>query len=96
MPTVTTTPSTTTWTEQRIEALVIELLAELLDEDPDELRQQLLDKGDGMPVDSLDLFDILVEFRQRTGLRIPKRKLRRQTMRSVKAFSAFAAREARP
>jgi acyl carrier protein len=47
-----------------------------------------------MPVDSLDLFDVLAEFRQRTGLTIPKRKLRRDTMRSVGAFASFAAREA--
>ena len=52
--------------------------------------------GSAMPVDSLDLMDILVEFRQRTGLRIPKRKLRRRDMRSVRAFSKFAAREGRP
>ncbi|MGA2927144.1 MAG: hypothetical protein ABSG43_14300 [Solirubrobacteraceae bacterium] len=49
-----------------------------------------------MPVDSLDLMDILVEFRQCTGLRIPKKKLRRRDMRSVRAFAQFAAREARP
>jgi acyl carrier protein len=89
-------PTAPAWTETRVEELVVELLGDLLKRDPDELRADLLSKGGAMPVDSLDLFDILVEFRKRTGLRIPKRKLRRQTMRSVKAFSAFAAQEARP
>jgi hypothetical protein len=37
-----------------------------------------------------------VEFRQRTGLTIPKKKVRRRTMRSVAAFAEFAAREATP
>jgi hypothetical protein len=42
------------------------------------------------------MFDILKDFRKRTGLRIPKRKLRRQTMKSVSAFADFAAQEGRP
>jgi acyl carrier protein len=95
--TTSTAPArTTTWNESQINDLVLELLADLLDEDVDDLRRDLLDKGATMPVDSLDLFDILVEFRQRTSLRIPKRKLRRRDMRSVGAFAKFAAREARP
>jgi acyl carrier protein len=82
------------WTKQDIEDLIIELLADEEGEDPDDLRRQLVDKGATMPVDSLAMLDILVEFRKRTGLTIPKRKLRRRTMRSVKAFAEFAAKEA--
>lgn len=95
MASTTTTP-TTTWTETQIVDLVLELLGDLLETDPDDLRTELQNKGSAMPVDSLDLFDVLVEFRQRTGLRIPRRKLRRRTMRSVQAFAEFAAREATP
>lgn len=95
MPTITTAPAPT-WTETQITDLVIELLGDLLKTDPDDLRAELLSKGAAMPVDSLDLFDILVEFRQRTGLSIPKKRLRRRTMRSVTAFAEFAAREATP
>ncbi|MGD9735943.1 MAG: acyl carrier protein [Solirubrobacterales bacterium] len=91
--TTTTTAPPTTWTETQISEIVIELLGDLLDTGPAELRAELEAKGSAMPVDSLDLFDVLVEFRQRTGLKIPKRKLRRDTMRSVKAFAEFAARE---
>jgi len=82
------------WTKQDIEDLIIELLAGEEGEDPDDLRRQLVDKGATMPVDSLAMLDILVEFRKRTGLTIPKRKLRQRTMRSVKAFAEFAAKEA--
>ena len=83
-----------TWTQQDIEKLIIELLADEEGEDPDDLRRQLVDKGAAMPVDSLAMLDILVEFRKRTALTIPKRKLRRRTMRSVTAFAEFAAKEA--
>lgn len=93
MPTVTAAP---TWTETQITELIIELLGDLLKTDPNDLRAELLGKGAAMPVDSLDLFDVLVEFRQRTGLTIPKKKLRRRTMRSVTAFAEFASREAKP
>jgi acyl carrier protein len=89
-------PPSTTWTESRITDLTIGLLSDLLEEDRDQLQRSLLERGNGMPVDSLDLMDILVEFRQRTGLRIPKKKLRRRDMASVRAFAHFAAREATP
>jgi acyl carrier protein len=92
MSTTTTAPPIT-WTETQISELVLDLLGDLLDTDSADLRTELQAKGGAMPVDSLDLFDILVEFRQHTGLKIPKRKLRRSTMRSVQAFAEFAARE---
>jgi acyl carrier protein len=84
---------TVAWTAAQIEDLVIELLGDLLGEDPEQLRNKLVDKGAGMPVDSLDLFDVLQDLRKRTGLRVPVRKLRRQTMRSVKLFAKFVERE---
>jgi acyl carrier protein len=91
--TVLAAPAEAVWTAARIEELVIDLLAALLNEDRDHLRQRLLSEGEHMPVDSLDLFDILVEFRKRTGLRLPVRRLGRQTMRSVKLFAQFAEKE---
>ena len=66
---------------------------ELLGEDPDSLRGHLIEKGAAMPVDSLDMFDILKDFHKRTGLKIPKRQLRRQTLKSVRTFADFVARE---
>jgi acyl carrier protein len=92
---VTAVPETST-DIATIEVLVLELLGAELDEEPDALRRRLLDGGAGMPIDSLELVDILVDLRKRTGLTIPKRKLRRQTMRSVREFVEFIAREARP
>ena len=84
------------WTVTEVEDLVIELLADYLDEDRAELRRSLLAKGALMPIDSLDMFDILQDFRQRTGLRLPVRELRRDTLRSVRAFAQFVERSCQP
>jgi acyl carrier protein len=83
------------WTAAKLEAVVFELLGDLLKEDPAELREKLEAKGAGMPVDSLDIFDILAEFRKTTGLTLPKRDLKQETVRSVAAFAKFAAEKAR-
>jgi acyl carrier protein len=74
---------------------MVRLLADLLNEQPDELRKSLVAKGEDMPVDSLDLFDVLAEFRQQTGITLPKRHLGREVMRSVRAFSKLAAEKAK-
>jgi acyl carrier protein len=78
------------------EDVVLELLATLRKTSAEELRQELGAAGEGMPVDSLDMFDVLVEFRQRTGITIDKKKLRRRTMRSVEAFAQFVTKDASP
>ena len=83
------------WSATELKALVFELLGELLGEAPVELRERLEKEGAGMPVDSLDIFDILAEFRTRTGLTLPKRELKAETVRSVAAFAKFAARKAK-
>jgi len=46
-----------------------------------------------MPIDSLEMFDMLAEFRKHTGLKIPVKKLKKNTLRSVRAFAEFAAKE---
>jgi acyl carrier protein len=86
----------TQWKTKEIEELTLELLAELLSKDAAALRAELVAKGAAMPVDSLDMFDILKEFHERTGLKIPKKKVRRETLRSVRAFAEFVAKEAKP
>lgn len=83
------------WTAAELEAILFDLLGKLLGEDPGELREKLEAKGANMPVDSLDIFDILAEFRILTGLTLPKRELRQETVRSVAALAKFAAEKAR-
>ncbi len=83
------------WTAQELETILIDLLGKLLHEDSDALREKLEAKGAGLPVDSLDIFDILAEFRTITGLTLPKRELRQEMMRSVAALAKFAAEKAK-
>lgn len=83
------------WAATELEVIIFDLLGKLLNEDPAELREKLEAKGTGMPVDSLDIFDILAEFRTLTGLTLPKRELRQETMRSVAALAKFAANKAK-
>ncbi|MBS1888299.1 MAG: acyl carrier protein [Actinobacteria bacterium] len=84
---------TNTWTESAIEVLVLKLLAQQMGESQEELGGRLRQKGAGMPIDSLEMFDMLAEFRKRTGLKIPVKKLKKNTLRSVRAFAEFAAKE---
>ena len=81
------------WTQTAIEALVLALLAEQMGEDQEALTIRLQEKGEGMPIDSLEMFDMLAEFRRNTGLKIPVKKLKKNTLRSVRAFAEFAAKE---
>jgi acyl carrier protein len=93
MPNATKT-KTKTKAQVDAEGVMLELLADLRKTSVEELRQELRVAGEGMPVDSLDMFDVLVEFRQRTGITIDKKQLRRSTMRSVEAFAQFATKDA--
>jgi acyl carrier protein len=82
------------WTKTTIEALVLGLLAKQMGEEQEALKAHLQQKGDGLPIDSLEMFDMLSDFRKRTGLSIPVKKLRKNTLRSVRAFAEFAAKDA--
>jgi len=88
----TATPSKS-WTQTDLEELVIELVATEEGTEPATFRAQLETKGDAMPIESLKLFNILVEFLKRTGLKIPK-EVPPGAMRSVKRFAKFAAEKA--
>lgn len=82
--------------QEQAEEVLLELLSEQQGTDPASLREELSAAGGGLPVDSLDMFDVLVDFRKRTGITIDKKNLRRDTMRSVEAFAAFATKDAKP
>lgn len=91
MPSVVLSPVRTV---EDVVSLAVELLADLLHEEAAHLHRDLLSKGQAMPVDSLDMFDILQEFRSRTGLKLPVRSIKRNTLRSVRTFAEFVINEA--
>jgi hypothetical protein len=84
-------PGPGTWTVPALRQLALELLADYLSTTPAELAKELAARGAGMPVDSLDLFDVLPDFWKRTGLKVPTKKLTRGTMRSLDAFVNYVA-----
>lgn len=91
MPTASPAAPPAAWTLTALQAVVLDLLAELLMEDREELEQRL-SVTPAMPVDSLDMMDIIAGFKQRTGLSVHKGRLRRHHMRSVSAFVGFVSR----
>jgi acyl carrier protein len=89
----TTTAPTLPLTKDNVIDLTLELLANYLNEDSQALRARLQSDGPDMPIDSLDLFDVLSEVRQRTGLKLSAKKCKRDTMRSLDAFADFVMAE---
>jgi acyl carrier protein len=80
--------------QEQAEEVLLELLAVQDGKDVASLRAELSAAGEGLPVDSLDMFDVLADFRKRTGITIDKKNLRRNTMRSVEAFAVFVTKGA--
>jgi acyl carrier protein len=74
-------------TQDSAESLVIELLAEEFGRDSDDVRAELEGEGPQMPVDSLDILDILQALEDRTGLRVKADKKTGRSMRSVRDFA---------
>lgn len=86
-------PESTVWDSVSVENLVLDLLGSMLGENSTDLRNRLTVDGLQMPVDSLDMFDVLQEFRQITGISVPVRKLGHMTLRSISAFATFVTAE---
>lgn len=87
------TTATPTLTKALVVDLTLECLASYLTEDKHTLRARLQSDGPNMPIDSLDLFDVLSEVRQQTGLKLPSKKCKRDTLRSLEAFAEFVMAE---
>jgi len=81
----TITAPATTWTVTGLKDVLLDILIPYLGTTRDELEA----KGPGMPIDSLDLFDVLPDFWRATGLKVPTKALRRRTMQSIDAFVTY-------
>jgi acyl carrier protein len=90
-----TTGTVTPTKVQQIEELLINLLADELDENPEELRERLQEHGAAMPIDSLQLLEIVPALRQETNLTLLTSKLTRKATKSVGAFAHYIAHEAK-
>ncbi|WP_405940587.1 acyl carrier protein [Streptomyces sp. NBC_00207] len=68
--------------------MVVEFLAELQDRDPDELRMELEEAGEELPVDSILVVEILTRIEERYGISVPADEEAARSTRSVRTFAA--------
>jgi len=67
--------------------VVVEFLAELQDRDPDELRMELEEAGEELPVDSILIVEILTRIEERYGISVPADEEAARSTRSVRTFA---------
>lgn len=67
--------------------MVVEFLAELQDRDPDELRMELEEAGEELPVDSILIVEILTRIEERYGISVPADEEAARSTRSVRTFA---------
>lgn len=70
-----------------IVTIVVEFLAELQDRDPDELRMELEEGGEELPVDSILIVEILTRVEERYGISVPADEEAARSTRSVRTFA---------
>ncbi|MEV0478355.1 phosphopantetheine-binding protein [Streptomyces prunicolor] len=67
----------------------MEFLAELQDRDPDELRMELEEAGEELPVDSILIVEILTRIEERYGISVPADEEAARSTRSVRTFATI-------
>ncbi|MCX4518931.1 acyl carrier protein [Streptomyces anulatus] len=67
--------------------MVVEFLAELQDRDPDELRMELEEASEELPVDSILIVEILTRIEERYGISVPADEEAARSTRSVYTFA---------
>ncbi|CAM5560520.1 hypothetical protein SXANM310S_00947 [Streptomyces xanthochromogenes] len=67
--------------------MVVEFLAELQDREPDELRMELEEAGEELPVDSILIVEILTRIEERYGISVPADEEAARSTRSVRTFA---------
>ncbi|MBT2430448.1 acyl carrier protein [Streptomyces sp. ISL-112] len=70
-----------------IVTVVVEFLAELQDRDPDELRMELEEASEELPVDSILIVEILTRIEERYGISVPADEEAARSTRSVYTFA---------
>jgi acyl carrier protein len=80
------------WTD--VAAVVVDLLAEDARTDAAAVRAQLAAAGEGWPIDSLLLVEVLQRVEERFGVTVPETVAAARTFTSVVAFSQMVAEAA--
>jgi acyl carrier protein len=74
-------------TVEQIVNVVVRLLAAERGEPEAEVREQLEEGGEELPIDSLRLVEILARIKQELGVEVPATVPSARSMRSVRAFA---------
>lgn len=72
---------------KEIEDLILELLAEDAGRPVLELREELLERGEMMPVDSLLAAEVVARIQERVGVELPATAETARALRSVRTFA---------
>ena len=72
---------------REIEDLIINLYAEIEDEDPTKLRVELEKAGGELPIDSLLAVEILVHIQEECGVELPTSVESAKNLKSVTSFA---------
>ncbi len=70
-----------------IETLILELLAEDAGRPMADLRAELLERGEMMPVDSLLAAEVVARIQERVGVELPATAETAKALRSVRTFA---------
>lgn len=71
-----------------VEDIIIELLAEQSGRDAAELRHELEEGGEELPIDSLLAAEVLARVEERLGISLPATAEAAESLKSVTAFAA--------
>lgn len=75
-------------THDEIEAVILDALAAQAGCEPDELRRQLEEGGEELPIDSLLAAEVLTEVEERCGVRLPATPENAKNLTAVATFAA--------
>jgi len=72
----------------RIERIIVELVARCREDTPDNVLRDLRAGGEGLPVSSIEMIEILVDLGERVGVRVPPNEVTADDLRSVRTLAA--------
>ena len=79
--------------QKQIERLILELVADGQNRDPDDLREELEALGEELPIDSLLAVEVLAAVEEECGVTLSTDAEHAAAMKSVVAFAAAIAEE---
>ncbi|HOU23500.1 MAG TPA: acyl carrier protein [Anaerolineae bacterium] len=73
--------------QREVEDLIIDLLAQDAGRTPADLREELAERGESLPIDSLLAAEVIARIEERLGIRYPATAESARNLGSVEAFA---------